>query len=268
MLLKVMPLGCDATSGSLVTCTFPVGRCGSNTAHTAKHSHSNCDEQHNTHRPTVTLKTGLPNYHTSARNHKQLFSSPSSHNQHSHLRHTPLDVILFQAFRTQICFIVFTWNSSNFSSGQCVRLRLCCAQRNHVLFCTLDIDDTNTNSHGYEVETLLIFRVRFPHRFLRHCWAKNCKDTLALANSLPSSCCSSQQCSGSRQLFRDRFSRSPLRCHKQCPAYRVRDRLQCPQPLISPLRDTKITHRCVSHCLCRCSCVLQSDPRDTSWSPR
>ena len=156
-------------------------------AHTAKQSHSNCDEQHNTHRPTETLKQVLPNDHSSARNHRQRFSSPSPHNHHSHLRHTSLDVTLFQAFRTQICVIVFTWNSSKFASGQCVRLRLYCAQRDHVLFCTLDVDDTITNSQGYAVEILPIFavllspmRVSFPHRFLRHCLAKNCPDTLWL----------------------------------------------------------------------------------------
>ena len=55
MLLKVIPLGCRATSGSLVTCTLPVGRCGLNTAQ-AKQPHSNCDERHNTRRSTVTLK--------------------------------------------------------------------------------------------------------------------------------------------------------------------------------------------------------------------
>ena len=38
MLLKVMPLGCLATSSSLVTCTFPVVRCISNTAHTQLNS--------------------------------------------------------------------------------------------------------------------------------------------------------------------------------------------------------------------------------------
>ena len=120
-------------------------------------------------------------------------SSPSTHNRHSHLRHTSLDATSSQVFRTYICFIVFTWNSSKFSSDQCVRLRLYRAQSNHVFFCSLDIDDTITNSHGYAAETLLIFavlispiRVSFPHRFLRHCLAKNCPEKLwPLPNSLP-----------------------------------------------------------------------------------
>ena len=105
-----------------------------------------------------------------------MITNPNLHNHHSHLHHTSLDVILFQAFRTQICFIVFTWNSSKFSSRQCVRLKLHRAHRSHVFFYTLDIDDTITKSHGYAVETLLILavlispiRVSFPHRFLRHC---------------------------------------------------------------------------------------------------
>ena len=55
------------------------------------------------------------------------------------------------------------------------------------LFCTLDIDDTITLLTGYAAETLPIFavsisgiRARFPHRFLRHCLAKNCPDKLWL----------------------------------------------------------------------------------------
>ena len=49
MLLKVMPLGCRATSGSLATYTCPVDKCGSNTAqaHTQQSSPT----------PTVTSNT-------------------------------------------------------------------------------------------------------------------------------------------------------------------------------------------------------------------
>ena len=97
--MLLVPLGCHSNSGSLVTCTFPVGRCGSNTAQTAKQSHSNCDERQH-HRPIVTLEQVFPKDHSSARNHRQLFSSPSLHNHHSHLRHTYLDAVSFQVFRT------------------------------------------------------------------------------------------------------------------------------------------------------------------------
>ena len=69
MLLKVMPLGCRATSGSLV-----------------KHSHSNCDEQHNTRRPTVTLKEVLPMVNPVPETTGNC-SSPSHHDHHSRVGH-------------------------------------------------------------------------------------------------------------------------------------------------------------------------------------
>ena len=68
MLLKVMPLGCRATSGSLVTCTFPFGKCGSDTAHTQLSSPTPTVTSNTTpHRPTVTLDQVLSNGHSSAR---------------------------------------------------------------------------------------------------------------------------------------------------------------------------------------------------------
>ena len=127
MLLKVMHLGCRATSGPLVSCTAPV----------------------------LQPKT------------------PQSS---------------FSSYITR-CDLVpgISWDSSKFSSDKCVRLRLYRAQRNHVLFCTLDIDDTIITSHSYAAETLLIFavmlssiRVNFPHRFLHQCLAKNCPNRLWL----------------------------------------------------------------------------------------
>ena len=45
MLSKVMPHDFRSVSGSLVTRTFPVGMCGTNTIHTQLSSHSNCDWQ-------------------------------------------------------------------------------------------------------------------------------------------------------------------------------------------------------------------------------
>ena len=70
----------------LSLCTLPVVRCRSNTAHTAKQSHSNCDGKHNVLCPFVILNRPFPFLHSdnsSVRNHQQVFSSPSLRDHHS-----------------------------------------------------------------------------------------------------------------------------------------------------------------------------------------
>ena len=180
MFLKVMPLGCRATSGFLVTCTFRVGKCGSHTTHTQL-----TIPQHNTHRPTVTLKQVFTNDHSSARNDKQQFSSPSPPQSSIPSSSYISRCDLVPSISYPDLFHCLQWTSFKFSNNQCVRLRLCRAQRSRVLFGTLDMDDTITHSHSYAAETLLLFavmirpiRVRFLHRFLRHCSGQNCPDTL------------------------------------------------------------------------------------------
>ena len=50
-------------------------------------------------------------------------------------------------------------NAKCSTSGHCVKLGLWCAQWNHVLFCTNNIDYVITKSHDHTAETLFIFAV-------------------------------------------------------------------------------------------------------------
>ena len=54
-------LHCFAIAGSLVTCTLQLANVKRTQEYAAKQYHSDCDEQHSTHRPTLTLDQVLSN---------------------------------------------------------------------------------------------------------------------------------------------------------------------------------------------------------------
>ena len=198
-------------------------------------------------------KQVLPNGHSSARNHSQLPSSPSPHDHHSQLRHTSLDAVCVQEIGV------------NCARSSSVRLRQYRAQRKHVLFCTLDLDDTITKFHSYVAETLLIFavlviRVSFPNRFLRHCLILNCPDKLSLFQT--------------RKLLIHAIHHGIVQNLDNCLVTDSLDqlfvvmgnvqllstRMQCHQPMIPPLRGPKITHPTFS-----ASALLLSAPFWPKW---
>ena len=130
--------------------------------HTTEESHFICDVQHNTHRPIVTLKQVLPTTQWPKPQATVLQSKlpQSSFPFSSYI--SRCDIVpsisypdLFHCLHLKLVQVL---------TGQFVRLRLYRAQRNHVSFGTLDIDDTSTNSHCYAVEALLIFSVFFFRR--------------------------------------------------------------------------------------------------------
>ena len=157
-------------------------------------------------------------------------------------------------------FVPRSVNSSKFSSDQCVRLRLYRAQRSHVLFCTLDIDDTITltvtqlthfwSSLSWSVQCVSAFLTDF----CVNVWQRTVQ-----TNSGPSKLNSefalffpaSFKCSATASWL---ILLINLRCHWQCPAYRTRYRLQCHWPMISRLLAPRITH------------PMRSDSPTWSWS--
>ena len=92
-----------SVSGSLVTRTFPVGWCGTNTIHTATQPTPTVMRNHNTFRPTVTLKQVLPNESFSARTPLTTVLQPKPPcGQRSHRRHTSFDAISVQINRCEL----------------------------------------------------------------------------------------------------------------------------------------------------------------------
>ena len=148
VLLKIMPLGCRANSGSLVTCTCQPDGNAPNTIHTKPSS------------PTPTVTRNITHI---LNNFSPVINELFSRQTHPHYP-LPFSLHIYQCefvsnISCPMSFIVFTWNSLNFSNGHCVRLKMYSAQRNHVLVCTFDVDDTMTIFHGDTDETLLIFAV-------------------------------------------------------------------------------------------------------------
>ena len=77
-------------------------------------------------------------------------SVSSQHNQHN----------------LQIAKNVLGMNAMCSTSGHCVKLGLWCAQCNHVLSCTNNIDDVITKPHDHAAESRLIFAVVLTTNFV------------------------------------------------------------------------------------------------------